>query len=350
MSLEALIQRNQQFLADLFNGPFRGHALVMDPEPIAPPGPGDVTCSDRPLSAWIDWALQDYEAQCQRLEALQDDSVPEVRVHTGTQIFAAAFGCTVHVYPDSPPCARPRVTTAEEAERLPEPPLDAPPLDKIWEFAERLRERVGPGVPLRVPDIQSPFDIAALIWRKEDFFLALYQHPQAAKRLIEKCHRFLKAFLQGYQRRFSPCNFIHCPRAWAPPELGCAVSEDEAGSISVRMFEEFSLPSLIDLSQSFGGLFVHCCAAADHQYQSFRKIPRLRGLNRVFQVPPGPRPAIETFSDHTVFLVAWTDEGGVRELLDLARPETRFLFNMGGQPLEEARQTYERLRAWCPRN
>ena len=113
------------------------------------------------------------------------------------------------------------------------------------------------------------------------------------------------------------------------------------------MFEEFCLPSLADLSRRFGGLFVHCCAAADHQYAGFRKIPNLRGLNRVFQAP-GPRPAIEAFSGHTVLMVAWTSEPGPYDMLDMARPGTRFLFNMGAQPLDEARGTFERLRARCP--
>ena len=69
----------------------------------------------------------------------------------------------------------------------------------------------------------------------------------------------------------------------------------------------------------------------------------------MFQVPPGPGPAIETFSGETVFMVAWTSEAGVRELLDLARPETRYLFNMGALPLEEACRSHERLRRWCGR-
>jgi hypothetical protein len=115
------------------------------------------------------------------------------------------------------------------------------------------------------------------------------------------------------------------------------------------MFEDFCLPTLVDLSETYGGLFVHCCATADHQYESFRKIPNLRGMNRVFQAP-GPRPAIETFAGETVHMVAWTDEEGVYDLLDMALPKTRFLFNMPAQPLDESKRTYDRLRERCPRN
>jgi hypothetical protein len=173
-------------------------------------------------------------------------------------------------------------------------------------------------------------------------------NPDAVKRLVDKCQRLLKAFFDRFVQEAGECNLAHCPMAWAPPELGVWVSEDEAGSMSTPMFEEFCLPNLVDLSETYGGLFVHCCATADHQYKSFGKIPNLRGMNRVFQAP-GPGPAIEAFSGETVLMQAWTDEEGVNDLLDMALPNTRFLFNMPGQPIEDAKGTLQRLRDRCPR-
>jgi hypothetical protein len=90
-------------------------------------------------------------------------------------------------------------------------------------------------------------------------------------------------------------------------------------------------------------MFVHCCATADHQYESFKRIPNLRGMNRVFQAP-GPKPAIEAFSGQAVLMMAWMSEEQMTGLLDMALPNTRFLFNVGAQPLEEAKRTLERLK------
>jgi len=350
MDAEALERR--RYLTDLFSGPFPGHAIIMDPEiresylQMRPYG--DFSLPHRPLADWLPHLLQRYEDELKVHEATDDDAVPYVKLSTGTELFASAFGCPVHVFEDSPPCALPLVTTAAEADELEVPGLDAPPLARVFEMARMVRERVGPHVPIAVPDIQSAFDIAALIWRKEDMFIATITHPDAVKRLVDKCQRLLKAFFDAFIRDVGECNLCHCPVAWAPPELGVWLSEDEAGSLSSSMFDEFCLPTLIDLSQTYGGLFVHCCANADHQYRNFARIPNLRGLNRVFQAP-GPRPAIEMFSEKTVIMVAWTSEHKVYEMLDMALPETRFLFNMGAQPLEEARRTYDRLRERCPR-
>ena len=152
-----------------------------------------------------------------------------------------------------------------------------------------------------MPQQGKCLDIAALVWNKQDMYTAIYDDPDAVKRLVAKCHRLLKAFLVEFGRSFGEVNYCHCPYAWAPPELGCWLSEDEAGAMSVAMFDDFCLPTLVDLSESFGGLFVHCCATADHQYGSFLRIPNLRGLNRVFQ-SPGPRPAVDAFAGRTVLM------------------------------------------------
>lgn len=342
------IDRNRLFLRDLFAGEFRGHALIMDAPPLEAPHAGDLACSDAPLGDWVDWALRAYERSQDWSDRLADDHVPYVITRTGTEILAAAFGCNVHLYPSDPPSARPLVYTAAEADALRVPSLDVPILARVLEFARQVRRRVGADVPVSVPDIQSPFDVAALIWNKEDFFVALYEAPQAVHRLVDKCRLLLESILDELVRVSGPINFCHCPHAWAPPELGMWLSEDEVGSLSVAMFEEFSLPVLQQLSRKYGGMFIHCCATADHQYASLRKIPNLRGLNRVFQ-QPGPLPAFHAFDERTVFMVAWCDLTGVMRMLDSALPTTRFLFNLPWMAEEDARRCLEALRRRCPR-
>ncbi len=348
--MDARTARNRRFLTDLFAGPVPGHAIIMDPEPRenALQRFGDFTLGLRPQAEWLAYLLRDYEDRFRWHEALDDDSVPYVKLSTGTQLFAAAFGCPVHVYEDSPPAAPPLVTTPEEADRLTVPGLDAAPLARVFEMVRLVRERVGPDVPISVPDIQSAFDIAALIWRKEDLYVATKLAPDAVQRLVEKCQALLIRFFDAFMREVGEVNLCHCPTAWAPPALGVWLSEDEAGAMSVRMFEAFCLPGLVELSERYGGLFVHCCATADHQYGSFKKIPNLRGMNRVFQ-KPGPRPAVEAFSGQTVLMMAWIEEDTAHEMLDMARPDTRFLFNTPGRPLDEAKATLERLREHCAR-
>ena len=343
-------QRNRQYLTNLFAGPFPGHALLVLP-PTPPRGDlGDYSLSDRPVSDWLPLYVQEYQDKVKWLEILDDDSVPYVNLITHTGLFAAAFGCPIHIYHgmDTNPASRPVVFSSAEADRLTQPTLDSPMIQRFFELARQVKRELGPEVPISVPDIQSPFDIAALIWEKQSFYTALMDAPDAVHRLVEKTHKLLKEFLLAFKTEFPNPNLAHYPSTWAPKELGCWLSEDEVGALSPKMFVEFCLPTLVDLSQTFGGLFMHCCAYADHKYEGFLKIPNLRGLNRNFY-DFSPQRCIELFSRKTVLMLAGTSEQKLNELLDLALPETRYLFTLEGLDLEQARPVYERLRKRMPR-
>ena len=345
-----LFTAERQFLTDLFTGPFRGHGIIMDAVQPPSPFPGeDVAMSAHPVAEWLPWAVTCFETWRAWHETLGDDAVPFGRIMTGTETFASAFGCAVHLHENSLPSARPLVTTPQEADALLEPDLSARPLARMLEFAALLVAELGPDVPIGGMDYQSPFDVAALIWNKQDLFLALYEAPDAVRGLVGKCQNVLEKYTREFLRLVPDANLCHCPMAWAPPELGFWLSEDEAGSMSVPMFEGFCLPGLVALSERWGGLFMHCCATADHQYPSFRKIPHLRGLNRAFQAP-GPRPAVEAFAGETVLMNAWMGEAQVREIVEWAQPGSRFLFNMSSANLEEAKPLFATLRALCPRS
>jgi len=66
---------------------------------------------------------------------------------------------------------------------------------------------------------------------------------------------------------------------------GLTLSEDEVGAISQRMFDALFMPELAELSARYGGLGMHCCAHARHQWPGFRRIPGLRLLNLVQPAP-----------------------------------------------------------------
>jgi hypothetical protein len=345
--MPARIDANKRFLTDLFAGPFRGHAVIMDPPAAEASAPGDYSTSSRPVRDYLDGVLRDYEARVQWSRMLGDDAVPYARILTHTAIFAAAFGCPVHDFEGSNAAARPLITTAGEADRLPDPSPTSGALGRIFELAGLVRDRLGAAVPITGPDYQSPFDIAALVWNKEDLYRAIYDAPDAVQRLVAKCTTLVRSFVSEYAREFPQAIHSHCPYYWAPPGLGFSLSEDEAGCLSPAMFDRFCMPSLVELSDAFGGLFVHCCADADYQHPRLLRVPNLRAVNRVFV--RGPLPTIRDFSGRAVIMVAWSDLETVRGLLDHSLPNTRWLFNMPGQAIDDARRTFAQMREWCPR-
>ncbi|MCS7264785.1 MAG: hypothetical protein NZ805_08140 [Armatimonadetes bacterium] len=336
-------KKNRQFLSDLFCGEFRGHAVICVPPLVSATQMGDYAISKEPIKKWVSWALRNYELMLEWHQVLDDDSVPYVPLTVSKGLFAAAFGCPLQQFEGSLVTVRPIVYSPQEADKLPIPSLDAPPISRFFEMAEIVRQQVGPKVPIGVSEIQSPFDIAALIWNKEHLYEALVENPDSVLRLVEKCHILLKNFLNEFKSRFGEVNFCHYPYAWAPPDAGCWLSENKVGCISAHIFESFCLPFLRDLSETFGGLFVCCHAYADHQYGNFLKIPNLRGFNRDLRATD-VQLLIDTFAGRAVLIIAGATEGQIYNLLKMAKPNSRFLFNLSASNLEEAKVLLERIR------
>jgi hypothetical protein len=310
---------------------------------------GDFTLSTTPIPEIGALLEQQYIAHVRFHEAVDDDGVPLVKLVTGTQIYAVAFGCEVHTFEDNNPCAKPRVFSAAQADALCEPRLeDCPNLMRIFELIDEMKRRLGSDLDFGPPDMQTGFDTAALIWDKTSFLCAMMDpaEKQAVRNLTAKCAHLFKSFvtrLREVTPTMSPC---HCPGTWTPPELGPWVSNDECGNMSTALFEEFCLPELIDLAETFGGLGMHCCATAEHQFESFRKIPNFYGFNRV-QSGAGYLPMLKPLGgpDGPVHVLAWVEEDTIRELLTHAPAGTRFIFNLLGAEEQDAREWLDHMRA-----
>jgi len=346
------IQQNEKFLRNIYTkGPFQGHGFVVSPVQIGVVDfpDYDYTLSEKPAQDWAPYVVENYLRQVKSLETLGDDAVPCAKVITGTHIYAAAFGCRVHTYPDNNPAALPRAYTAAEADRLEQPDLwKCPTLYRTFELAHAVQRELGKDVYLGPPDMQTGFDTAALVWEKGDFLRAMAdpQEKDAVKRLAGKCAGLLKTFLLEFRKEFPLCSPCHCPDVWSPPEMGPWVSNDECGAVSTRMFEEFCLPELVDLSQTFGSLGIHCCASAEHQFDSFRKIPNFYGFNRV-AAQKGYTPILGPLggSQAPVHVLGWVTKEESVALMQQAPAGTRFIFNLLGATLEEARTWLDEMRA-----
>jgi hypothetical protein len=308
----------------------------------------DYTISEAPVADLAPTIVENYRRRLEMLRAAGDDGVPYARLNTATHLYAAAFGCPVHIFGDSNPCALPLVRTAEEADRLEVPDIwKSRHLSRVFEMAHAVSRELGPDAQLGPPDVQTGFDTACLVWNKEDMFVAMMEEEgrKAVRRLTDKCARLLADFLAAYRHEFPMASPCHCPDVWCPPEMGPWVSNDECGALSTPQFEELCLPELLDLSRRFGGLGMHCCAAAEHQFPSFRKIPGFYAFNRV-AARQGYLPLLEHFggADDPVQVIGWLSDDDIRRLLAGASRHTRFVFVKGEMTADDARRWLEAMR------
>ncbi len=226
------------------------------------------------------WA--EYQIMCRKAELVDDDRVPCLSNVTGTEIFAEAFGAKVHRPEDNMPFALPFIRSAAEADRIKTPELSTSSLAYLFDIADELYRRGGPGAVMKPVDIQSPMDIVALLWDKADLFCAMIETPDAVKALACKVRALFVAFFDEWFRRYGTTHVSHHPDYVM--HGGITMSVDEVGAINPEMFQEFFRDELIALSEHFGGLGIHCCADARHQWGNFRDLPGLKVMNH--HVPP----------------------------------------------------------------
>ena len=230
------------------------------------------------MDKFFDYVLHKYRIQRDCLDWLDDDRIPYISALMGTDIFAGAFGSSVEYPAESMPFAKPFVFSAADAAKVKKPVLENSTLMETFEFGLKLKNAAEPGTLLQLPDIQSPMDIAALIWDKTNFFMALYDEPEAVKDLIEMITELLIEFLDLWFNTFGKEFIAHYPDYYMPS--GITLSEDEIGSISTEHFIEFCMPGLCRLSEHYGGkIGIHCCANSKHQWQLMKTIPGMIMLN-----------------------------------------------------------------------
>ncbi len=250
------------------------HMLLVRHDHELPPRP--MPHPDK-VAARIDWAWLLYEKQFAAVDWLDDDAIPHLHPYTGTEVFAVAFGCDVHQPQQSNPFARPLIHRASQVAQLKVPEITAEPLSTLFDIGDELRRRAGPEAVMRLPDIQSPMDIAALIWDKNTFYVALIESPEAVRELAAKVRLLLTDFLDEWFARYGKDFVAHYPDYYMP--AGITLSEDEIGAVSPDTFHDLFLPELIGLSDRYGGLGMHCCADARHQWPAWKEIPNMRLLN-----------------------------------------------------------------------
>lgn len=273
----------------------------------------------------IEWAWEKYLKQRERAAWLDDDAIPHLDVYTGTEIFAEAFGCKVHRANDKFPFALPLISKAAEVSRLRVPGLDTPCLEVLFEIADELRARAGSDALVKMVDVQSPMGIAALIWEKRGFYTALLDSPEAVQELADKVKQLLVAFLDAWFSRYGTELLAHCQDCYLPS--GMTLSEDEIGSVSKDVCEEFFLPHLAELSDRYGGIGIHCCANARHQWEGIRRTRGLKLLNLV-QPPAVLREAYSYFASAAAQVHSWCGDGDPLSWIDQWPGEARVVLQV----------------------
>ena len=288
----------------------------------------------------ITWIIEEYRNQIDSLSWLESDYVPAAELITGTEIFAEAMGCRIHRPESAMPFALPFVHSAADAARIEPRTWRETPLALQFEIADAVKSEWGDETLLQLPDMQTPMDITALIWEKESFFPALIEESNSVKKLKAKIRDLQTGFLDEWKVRYGQEFAAHYPAYYM--SQGISMSEDEIGTISPAMFDEYCLDDLNFLADRYGGLGVHSCAESRHQWDGFKKIRGLRMLN-LNRPLAQLEEAFTIFRNHVPLLPVQVDFNGSGQIFPQEnRPGTVYFYNTANR--EEAVKLASRLK------
>ena len=211
-----------------------------------------------------------------------DDYVLRLQPQLGIGVFASAFGCRVDFADDQYPMTHPLIQAGESPANvydLPKPDIHSGLLQDTLDYADYFRLMAGDRYPIAMTDLQGPLDTAYLIWDSSDFMIAMLEHSKEVHYLMRQVTDLIIKFmkeLKGHVQEFVPTHF---PPVYLPDGMGFSVSEDVLAMISHRLYEEYSLPYINQLSEEFGGVIIHSCGNFEHQIDVLSKVHQLRGIN-----------------------------------------------------------------------
>jgi len=268
--------------------------------------------------------------------AIGDDWVPHLQPYQGVTPLASAFGCLVRYFDHTSPWVEPLIRAEDPPEKvyeLPRPAVTDGQLGAILEYIDYFVAETGGRYPIAITDSQGPLDMAYLVWESTAFMLAMYTNPREVHHLMRLVTDLIIAFVKEQRARspqFFPC---HCPPLWMPEGLGISISEDCSAVLSPKLYEEFSLPYINELSEEFGGVVIHSCGNFLHQFDNLAKVHNLRGIN--------------FGASETPFAAVWERFGGKTAILPHIGLNKEFPFESHVEFIEHVFRTATQWRGLC---
>ncbi len=236
---------------------------------------GDVTVNERLQNPeeYLKAQLQEIESQ----KKLRGDYVPALCPSLGVIAFPSAFGCEVIWWDNDFPAVKP----VSDLEAMPAPSMQSGVLQKILDYTEYFIDETDANIPIRLTDIQGPLDNAAMILGPNDFLMGLHTNPEFIKEMMQSVTDLMISYIKEFRALVKKKNAEFVPamfQPWMPDGYGISISNDECVMISPEMHDEFHVPFINQLSEEFGGVYIHSCGDWTHQFSSYDNIYKLRGV------------------------------------------------------------------------
>ena len=215
---------------------------------------------------------------------LPDDAPCCIRPNFGTGIIASMFGAEITLVGDNMPWARPvgGIETLRAIVESPLPHLGSGLGARVIEQYEFYHAVLADypacreAIEITLPDLQSPFDTAELLWGSE-ILLAVNTQPDLVAALLDKIANQMLAFYRAIDGLVRDSLRRDAQYQHAVPVRGkILLRNDTAVLVGPQIYEDLIRPSDTRLARELDGIAIHFCGSGQHQIDSMLAIPGMQ--------------------------------------------------------------------------
>jgi len=174
------------------------------------------------------------------------------------------------------------------------------------------RRIVGDRIPVTMPDLQSPVDVASMIMDTTPLVYAMMDDPKRVHALLRMITDATIAACRAFRREMAtdwPANQL----GWWTPR-GIFMSDDLLAVLSPDLYREFAVPYNEALGEEFGGVALHSCGRILHNLEN---VAGTKGILALNTHDPGAVCA-PVLKDRAALIT-----GGVHEHMMATHPDSR---------------------------
>ena len=235
---------------------------------------------------------------------VEDHYIPSLSPGLRQGLIPTAYGAQ-EVWQGDHYWVKPLVTSAEEFLSLPRPDFTRQGIAaQVLSNTRFFRQATAGRLPIQMPDMQGPLDLASNLLGTERLVEEMQDHPESLEAMLRQLTgdfiTFMRLEYQAAQGCLVP---IHChPMVWIPPEHAMALSEDLLAVISPRLYARFGVPYNEAIADAFGKVIIHSCGSIEHNLAGLSQTRGLLGIN--FGVSETSiQPVAARFGSRVVILV-----------------------------------------------
>lgn len=230
-------------------------------------------------ASMVEYQARGYE---KHLAAVNDDLVPYFMPWFGTGVLASGFGCKIKITPGpghDPAVVGPCVSSLAEAAHLkmPDPNKDG--------WMPRVLETIdyacaNSDLPVGLTDMQGPLDTLGLICGQQQLFMWMYDDPQAVHDMFDLVTEAFIEWVKVQKKHIGePLDRSNGLQGVGHSPIGVWESDDDLVMVSPGLYEEFVVPYLSRIFETFGGGSVHFCGKGYHNLNNILSIKNVRVIN-----------------------------------------------------------------------